>query len=1098
MKNPIQEKLKNHTIEGTLASVLGLEDVKVNDLLDKADMPLGDYTQLTMILDNEDEQIDMKSLNDFIFGNPTYKSLFGKYMSTTEAKEEKPKTRNPFVAHAHKKRGEAHGGTVKAKNRKARKQVKKQLKDPSAATEIEEATQAENDVRLKELGWEERGIGIFFHNELPFIIDYNSDIMVVYLADKKLKTDSWLKMFDDVEELQAWTEQNIDWVEKNPERVAEEALIGKDPSGETRYNPPGTEDQGTGVGSPGKQAKSGKSGQPGNFAESSRNEEQLPEKTFGPLTLIGPFGPKWEFQYEVKDKRNESGKKFYELNAAMAHIRTKGFAESTMNLKNMSEAQISRMMIEMPKKNLKVFESVLDMSFAELKSRQAMKNGFKTPGPTENAMGKRELQESVYKMILEGDQEKNQAIYDRLMELKGQGVDIKNAIATTADEFGMRGEDIQDAALMVSKNQGRTIDDEEFNEGYSDAVINFADSTNEDNEIYRRTEIAKSIDPRSATGANFNHQIIVPQESKEKILSALQKAGYTVSFGMNEEMNPTELRKHGEDLQKDIKTGQDVKGSVVDTKTNQSSEQTITSVAKDPNDPNKTMATVTDDRGDSTLVDAENVTKVAEGTGEQWNSTELIAALLGQAEELRDSEEDQEAEYLTWIAARVNQSYPDSIDSDELYAFANEPQAREYKVSDDALSFALQSTGFDTVEEDRIMELAGLEEGKQGWRDIPLDDVLKMDKDHAEFKKKDKKEQKKKKALDDSNKAVGLEEEQAIVWTVKPPKGTKNIHPDSKWPAMKPGDINKYNSAEKDLDEDRIMELAGLSEEPSEDYKPQEADLVEIDSNYAESSDDKDVFAIVFEVHPQDVVVDTLAGNRETLPISSVLPNSSGYVEAKDDIEAAQNSGGSDIDWEDDEDVDSNFGSSMMEEESGIEAYGVKGMKSTKWRKTFKNAEALEAWLEKNDAEVQGQRQLDEESITEKSNQQEFKVVNLAQFQDAEYGKRGSDKVWGIIDVNNQLFSFWGARGKALQYQRLGAASMDVLSKARTKFASKLKKGYKEIVHNAPGWIVSGVEDQLMQALTGDKVNQAIWAMESVQFDTDIERIFELCDLHRK
>ncbi len=35
-------------------------------------------------------------------------------------------------------------------------------------------------------------------------------------------------------------------------------------------------------------------------------------------------------------------------------------------------------------------------------------------------------------------------------------------------------------------------------------------------------------------------------------------------------------------------------------------------------------------------------------------------------------------------------------------------------------------------------------------------------------------------------------------------------------------------------------------------------------------------------------------------------------------------------------------------------------MKSTPWRKTFKSPEAMEAWVEKHDAEVHGVRILDE------------------------------------------------------------------------------------------------------------------------------------------
>ena len=41
-----------------------------------------------------------------------------------------------------------------------------------------------------------------------------------------------------------------------------------------------------------------------------------------------------------------------------------------------------------------------------------------------------------------------------------------------------------------------------------------------------------------------------------------------------------------------------------------------------------------------------------------------------------------------------------------------------------------------------------------------------------------------------------------------------------------------------------------------------------------------------------------------------------------------------------------------------IEAYGVKGMKSTPWRKCFKSTEALNAWAEKNGAEIYAIREL--------------------------------------------------------------------------------------------------------------------------------------------
>jgi len=41
-----------------------------------------------------------------------------------------------------------------------------------------------------------------------------------------------------------------------------------------------------------------------------------------------------------------------------------------------------------------------------------------------------------------------------------------------------------------------------------------------------------------------------------------------------------------------------------------------------------------------------------------------------------------------------------------------------------------------------------------------------------------------------------------------------------------------------------------------------------------------------------------------------------------------------------------------------IEAYGVRGMKSIKWRKTFKDYKQLEIWADKMDAEIIGTRTL--------------------------------------------------------------------------------------------------------------------------------------------
>ena len=49
----------------------------------------------------------------------------------------------------------------------------------------------------------------------------------------------------------------------------------------------------------------------------------------------------------------------------------------------------------------------------------------------------------------------------------------------------------------------------------------------------------------------------------------------------------------------------------------------------------------------------------------------------------------------------------------------------------------------------------------------------------------------------------------------------------------------------------------------------------------------------------------------------------------------------------------------MKNQTPKIEAYGVKGFKNTPWRKTFKNIDALNTWVEKNDAEVYATREIE-------------------------------------------------------------------------------------------------------------------------------------------
>jgi hypothetical protein len=53
----------------------------------------------------------------------------------------------------------------------------------------------------------------------------------------------------------------------------------------------------------------------------------------------------------------------------------------------------------------------------------------------------------------------------------------------------------------------------------------------------------------------------------------------------------------------------------------------------------------------------------------------------------------------------------------------------------------------------------------------------------------------------------------------------------------------------------------------------------------------------------------------------------------------------------------------MAKAKAGIEAYGNKGFKNLPWRKTFKSVDALNAWVEKNDASVLGTREVSAEEM---------------------------------------------------------------------------------------------------------------------------------------
>ena len=102
---------------------------------------------------------------------------------------------------------------------------------------------------------------------------------------------------------------------------------------------------------------------------------------------------------------------------------------------------------------------------------------------------------------------------------------------------------------------------------------------------------------------------------------------------------------------------------------------------------------------------------------------------------------------------------------------------------------------------------------------------------------------------------------QAIVWKTKPPKGTRRVHPRSKWPGMKPDDIaktwpsGKAGVEEVDLDENRMSQLHQMIK----DKKSAEeiAKMMKLDV--------KTIKALMSSHHPEDVEEGAAADARRAM-----------------------------------------------------------------------------------------------------------------------------------------------------------------------------------------------------------------------------------------
>lgn len=125
----VSEKLENNSIEETFAKVLGIDISELETLMKKADMPLGDYMELTIVLDNDGHETDMEGLHDFIMGDPKYANIFGDYLPlVAEAKKQKkpaaPRDPNWKTNLAKRQSGAAGAHEPKKYTKKDRKQAK--------------------------------------------------------------------------------------------------------------------------------------------------------------------------------------------------------------------------------------------------------------------------------------------------------------------------------------------------------------------------------------------------------------------------------------------------------------------------------------------------------------------------------------------------------------------------------------------------------------------------------------------------------------------------------------------------------------------------------------------------------------------------------------------------------------------------------------------------------------------------------------------------------------------------------------------------------------------------------------------------------------
>ena len=127
-----------------------------------------------------------------------------------------------------------------------------------------------------------------------------------------------------------------------------------------------------------------------------------------------------------------------------------------------------------------------------------------------------------------------------------------------------------------------------------------------------------------------------------------------------------------------------------------------------------------------------------------------------------------------------------------------------------------------------------------------------------------------------------------------------------------------------------------------------------------------------------------------------------------------------------------------------------------------------------------------QQDINEEIDVVDFTIKAFLWFKDPDAGKKGSDKIWGWVEVEGKLYNFWGRRSEASETRkhltfkynpgRWGASDLSQLTR------KKVDKGYTSIPVNKlpdgsyptieavyPGFVKS-FKNQLMLAKLSDNI----------------------------